>query len=56
MSKTRFDLLGALWQIQAHPLFSTVDILTGAASLKVSDEQVRNHIEGLFRYIAKHGA
>ena len=56
MSKTRIDLLGALWQIQAHPLFSTVDVLTPAASPKVSDEQVRNHIEGLMRFIAKQGA
>jgi len=53
MSATRLDLLSALWQIQCHPLFRTVDVVTGAASPKVSDEQVRNHIDGLFRYIAK---
>jgi len=53
ISATRLDLLGALWQIQNHPLFRTVDIVTSAASPKVSDQQVRNHIEGCLRAIAK---
>lgn len=53
MTEARLDLLGALWQIQNHPLFRTVDIVTGAASQKVSDQQVRNHIEGCMRAIAK---
>ncbi|GEC56808.1 hypothetical protein [Bradyrhizobium phage ppBeUSDA76-2] len=53
MSKTRLDLLGALWQIQTHPAFRTVDIVTSAASPKVSDDQVRNHIEGCLRFIAR---
>lgn len=53
MTKTRLDLLGALWEIQNHPLFRTVDIVTSAASPKISDDQVRNHIEGCMRFIAK---
>jgi hypothetical protein len=53
ISATRLDLLGALWQIQNHPIFRTVDIVTSAASPKVSDQQVRNHIESCMRAIAK---
>lgn len=53
MTTTRLDLIGALFEIQTHPLFRTVDVVTSAASPKVSDEQVRNHIEGLMRAIAK---
>lgn len=53
ISETRLDLLGALFQIQNHPLFRTVDIVTSAANPKVSDQQVRNHIEGCMRAIAR---
>lgn len=53
MTETRLDLLAALWQIQNHPLFRTVDIVTSSASPKVSDQQVRNHIEGCMRAIAR---
>jgi hypothetical protein len=53
MSKTRLDLIVALFQIQNHPIFRTVDIVTSAANPKISDEQVRNHIEGCMRAISR---
>lgn len=56
LTETRRDLIGALWQIQCHPLFKYVDLVTPAASPKVSDQQVRNQIEGLMKYIAKRAA
>jgi hypothetical protein len=56
MTATRLDLIGALFEIQTHPLFRTVDVVTSAASPKVSDDQVRNHIEGLMRFIATKAA
>lgn len=56
LSAVRQDLIGALWQIQCHPLFKYVDLVTPAASPKVSDDQVRRQIEGLMAFIAKKSA
>lgn len=54
LSETRKDLIAAVWQIQCHPLFKCTDLVTPCASPRVSDDQVRNHIEGLMKAIARY--
>lgn len=53
MTKTRLDLIAALFQIQCHPIFKYSDIVTSAGNPKVSDDQVRRHIEGCMAAIAR---
>lgn len=51
MTPTRQDLIQALCQIQNHPFFANVDILT-ITGCSMSDDEVRAHIESQFTHIA----
>jgi hypothetical protein len=52
MTPARQDLIAALTQIQNHPAFSNVDILT-ITGCGMTDDEVRQHIERQFQTIAE---
>ncbi len=52
MTPIRQDLIAALGQIQNHPACINQDILT-ITGCGMSDDEVREHIEANFRWIAK---
>lgn len=52
MTAARQDLLQALCQIQNHPAFANVDIMT-ITGCGMSDDEVRVHIERQFQTIAE---
>ena len=51
LSETRKDLLQALGQIQNHPAFHNVDIMT-ITGCGMTDDEVRAHIEANITHIA----
>ncbi len=51
MTAARQDLLQALGQIQNHPFFANVDIMT-ITGCGMTDDEVRQHIECQFSHIA----
>lgn len=52
MTNERKDLIQALSQIQNHPTFANVDILT-ITGCGMTDDEVRDHIERQFKTIAE---
>lgn len=52
MTAARKDLIQALSQIQNHPAFANVDILT-ITGCGMTDDEVRDHIERQFKTIAE---
>ncbi len=52
MTNERKDLIQALSQIQNHPAFANVDILT-ITGCGMTDDEVRDHIERQFQTIAE---
>lgn len=52
MTPARQDLIAALTQIQNHPAFSNVDILT-ITGCGMTDDEVRQHIEANMAFITK---
>jgi hypothetical protein len=51
LSETRKDLLKALTQVQNHPAFRNVDILT-ITGCGMTDDEVRAHLEANITHIA----
>ena len=51
LSETRKDLLQALTQVQNHPAFRNVDILT-ITGCGMTDDEVRAHLEVNINHIA----
>lgn len=52
MTPVRQDILKALAQVQNHPAFHNVDIMT-ITGCGMTDDEVRNHLEANIEFIGK---